>query len=755
VLDHIPIYIESDDIIVGQFASRPGALELTCLWSTWPDAEIDALQAAGFTVNDEDRGEIRRMNDYWRTRSLTARMTSLYDDERLWPYAQLGVVLPPFRSKEEGWGPGGMIGCGFGIHHEISQIIGVFQYEKVLNRGLNAIVAEAEQELASTRLTSAEAIEKSDLLHAIVIANKAVVRFAGRYADLAAELAGNENDPSRRAELENIAAICRRVPGEPARTFHEAMQALWFTVLVLLPAGILSFGRFDQYMYPFYEADKKAGRITDADVLEFLQWLRIKDSQIVITAGQTHRSKYGGFAKWHNWVIGGLRPDGSDATNELSYLALRAAKECPTPPPTLTLRVHDDTPEPLMTAALDLIRTGIGIPAMLSDKSCISFLTRNGIAIDEARDYAVAGCLGVNVPGRSRSVAWPMFVVPLVFQFALNDGIDPRTGRRVGPATGRFEDFATFEAFCAAFKRQLSHFIGLHAEFNNITIFAYGERYPQPIESSLTEGGLQASKNVLGRTLPLENGSVLNPIGMINVADSLTAIRKLVFEDRVVGAKELKAALDSDWSGESGAKLRKLALAAPKYGNDDDGADAMAADLYRFWAEETVKLGTSYGGKQKPASITIGTCNWPGGAQTGATPDGRAAGECLADESLTPMRGRDHAGVAAVLRSAAKVDQEPWQAMSLDLRFHPQALDSDDKLAAASRMIQAYFASGGKHVQFNVVSNDILRAAQREPEKHRDLIVRIGGCSAYFAQLPRPVQDEIISRTEFRQIELP
>ncbi len=752
VLEGIAIFIEPEDLLAGNLASKPGGVELSCLWSTWTEAELDALCQGGFDVAAQDRPRIAAMNDYWRNRSLTSRMTALYDDERLWPYAQLGVVLPAFRSKEEGWGPGGMLGCGYGIHHEISQIIGVFQFERVLNEGVEAIIREAEDELRRTRVLSAEDVDKIDLLRAIIIAYKALLKFAARFASLAAQMAAAETDPARRRELEKMAAACRRVPAKPADSLFEAMQSLWFVVLVLLPSGVLSFGRLDQILYPYYRKDQDNGVAGDAEVLELLQWLRIKDSQIVITAGHTHREKYGGLAKWHNCTIGGQTADGRDATNPLSYLLLEAARDCPTPHPTLTMRVHQGTPDALLIKALELVGTGIGIPAFLSDASCMAYLQAHGVPIEVARGYAVAGCLGVNIPGQSRSIAWPMFVVPKILEFTIDNGIDRRSGLQVGPRTGAFEDFATFAQFFAAFKRQLDHFIELQAEFNNVTIRAYGERFPQPIESALTVGGIGASKNILGRTMPFENGSVLNPIGMVNVADSLVAIRKLVFDDRAVSKQELKNCLDSDWQCPGGDKIRQMALAAPKYGNDDDNADGMLVDLYRAWADKTESLTTTYGGFHKPGAITIGTCNVPGGLQTGATADGRRAGECLADESLTPMRGRDKNGPLALLRSAAKVDQSRWQATSLDLKFSPAALATPAGLGEIARMMRGYFADGGKHIQFNVVSNDRLRAAQAASSEFADLIVRIGGCSAYFTQLPRAVQDEIIHRTEYADL---
>ncbi|MCL5952589.1 MAG: formate C-acetyltransferase [Chloroflexi bacterium] len=752
VLDNIPIFIEDDDMLAGNLASKPGGVELTCLWGTWSPTDLDSLIQDGFSISADERAEIARMNEYWRRRTLTGRMVQLYDNERLWPYAQLGVVLPAFRSKDEGWGPGGMIGCGYGVRHEISQILGIFDFEKVLNQGTRQIIEEAQQELRSTRILSADAVKKVDYLKAVILAHQALIRFAGRFAVLAKEMAAKEQNPERRAELEKMAVTCRWVPANPARTFYEAMQSFWLTLLVLLPSGVLSLGRFDQFMYPFYKRDRAVRRITDDQVLEVLEWLRFKDSQIIVTAGSTHRNKYGGHAKWHNMTIGGQTGDGRDATNELTFLVLEAARDCPTPHHTITLRVHDGMPAELMRKALELVRTGIGMPAFIADQSCIDYLLSHGIPLRDARNYAIAGCLAINVPTQSRTIAHPMFVVPMVFEYALNNGRDPRTGKQVGPETGEFESFDCFEDWMKALQSQLAHFIELQAEFNNITIRAYGELYPQPIESSLMIDGIRAGRDILERTLPLENGSVLNPIGMINVADSMAAIKKLVFEEKKISPRELMVALAANWAGERNQEIHRLCLAAPKYGNDDDYVDDIAHDLYQFWAAKTMTLGTSLGGKQKPASITIGTCQIPGGAATGATPDGRYAGESLADESMAAMRGRDVCGPRAQIKSAAKIDQVLYQSTSLDLKFHPAALANEEGLQKLGDLILTYFRAGGKHIQFNVASNPTLLDAQEHPEQHKNLIVRIGGCSAYFVELTKPVQDEIIKRTEHQHV---
>jgi formate C-acetyltransferase len=500
-------------------------------------------------------------------------------------------------------------------------------------------------------------------------------------------------------------------------------------------------------MYPLYRKDRDGGRITDDDVLELLECLRIKVMQYnFVGGGKLQRAKWAGMARWNNWVIGGVTPDGRDATNELSYLILEAAKELRTPHHTITVRVHDDTPEPLLLKALEVAKTGLGLPAFVGDRSYIDYLTGQGVPLRDARDYALSGCLDVNLPGKSRTHAIGMFIVPKVLEITMNNGVDPRTGRQLGPRTGELAGFASFEELDRAFKTQLAHFMGLAAEEHNILLQAQRELYPDAVHSALMDDAIRVGRDVLDRVMPFENGSALNLVGMVNVADSLAAVRRVVYDEKLATASELKAALDANWQGERHQAIRKLCAAAPKYGNGDAYVDAIAADLYKFWAETTVTFPTAWGGTTKPTGISI-TAHVPGGALTGATPDGRYAGETLADGTISPAQGRDRAGPTAVLRSAMAIDQAPYQATLLNMKFHPSALATTEDLAKLAALIKVYFRSGGKHVQFNIVDKGTLVDAQAAPEKHRDLVVRVAGYSAYFVNLGKPTQDEIISRT--------
>jgi formate C-acetyltransferase len=525
------------------------------------------------------------------------------------------------------------------------------------------------------------------------------------------------------------------------------MQSFWFVFLMISPSPTTAAGRFDQYMYPFYAHDREAGLITDNEVLELLECLRVKDMQLNRISGKMNRKKNAGLAKWHNWTIGGVTKDGKDAANELTYLILEAATHVRTPHHTITLRVHEGTPQALMMKALEVVRLGIGMPAFIGDKSYTEFFTRNGVPLEEAREYVMTGCLDANLPGKSRVSAVGMFVVPLVLDIFRLNGIDPNTGLEVGLKTGDWENFANYDEFYAAFLKQLRYFMELGMEKDNIELLVLREQFPDPFRAALMENGVACGRDTLDRQMTFENGAVCNPVGMINVADSLAVIKQLVYEQKKISMSTLKAALAADWMGYE--DVRKQCLAAPKYGNGDDSVDNIAHDLYDFWVRSADTLPTAYGSMHKCTAISI-TSHQPGGALTSATPDGRHAHEICADGTVSPMQGRDTHGPTAVMRSALKIDQGSYQATLMNMKFHPTALETAGDREKLSAMLRTYFSRGGKHVQFNVVTREMLMAAQEQPESHRNLVVRVAGYSAYFVALNRPMQDELIARTEHR-----
>ena len=743
VLREIPIFIEEDTLIAGSGASKPMGVEIDPEYFIWSQDEIDALKREGFSISPEDERELQELNAGRKSKTLIGCMgEAVAHDERLLTFLRLGIILPPWKSAAEGSG-GGYAQSGLGLGPGF--FLMAVDFPKVLNEGLSSLIEKAEAEIKKLRHAGDDSLARLRYLQAVILMHKAAVDLAGRYADLAARMAEAEARPERKRELQLMVKICRRVPANPARTFREALQSFWFIFLMINPSSTAAAGRFDQYMYPFYKADKAAGRITDNEVLELLECLRIKDIQLNRISGERNRKKNAGLAKWHNWTIGGVTSDGRDASNELTYLLLEAAGETRLPHHTLTLRVHENTPENLMVKALEVVRTGIGMPAFVGDKSYTAYFMRYGIPLEEARDYVLTGCLDANLPGRSRTVAIGMFIVPLVFDIFLHNGVHPGTGIRVGLETGELESFVNYDQFVAAFEKQLRYFMEIAAEKDNLELLIERELFPDPCRSSLMENGIAIGKDLLSRTMPFENGAVLNPVGMINVVDSLAAVKKLVYEDKKVSMGDLKQALDLDWQGCE--QVRKMCLDAPKYGNGDNYVDAIAADLYAFWVATAEELPTAFGSMHKTTAISI-TSHQPGGALTGATPDGRHAHEICADGTVSPMQGRDIYGPTAVMRSALRIGQDPYQATLLNMKFHPSALASDEDLRKLSALIKTYLNHGGKHVQFNVVSREMLLEAQHNPEQYRDLVVRVAGYSAYFIQLNRAIQDEVIARTE-------
>ncbi|NLV50276.1 MAG: hypothetical protein GXY20_06230 [Clostridiales bacterium] len=395
--------------------------------------------------------------------------------------------------------------------------------------------------------------------------------------------------------------------------------------------------------------------------------------------------------------------------------------------------------------AAELVRTGIGMPAFVSDESYINGLVNQGIPIEEARDYALAGCLDLNLPGKSRINALGMFIVPKVLDITMHNGVLAQTGEQLGPATGRMRDFTSFERFMEAFKTQLDYFMSLYNEEHNILIRVAREVFCDVVHSAFTKDGITSGKDMFDRHMYYENASMFNPIGMINVVNSMASVKKLVFEEEKFTMEDLYNAIEANWEGYE--DIKQMCLDAPKFGNNDPGADDIAFELYDFWIKNTARFRTIYGEPPRPTGVSI-TAHAPGGSYTCATPDGRAYGETLCDGVMSPAQGTDHSGPLASLSSAMRIDQTPFNAALLNMKIHPSALRSDADLEKLTAMIKTYLFNGGKHIQFNVVDNKVLEKAQADPKNYQDLIVRVAGYSTYFTLLTTAVQNEIIKRTE-------
>ena len=751
ILDNITIFIEEDDLLCGSGASKPFGMEMQYEYGVWTKDEVEALKSEIYTIDPKDEEELYKLNERFANNALNKNLVdalseSLGMNDRMWPFMKSGVILPPWKDRKGGSG-GGFAMSGYGLGPGFFLVC--VDFEHILKYGAKSIIAEAEECLRNLRYFSEDCIEKQHYWEAVIRVYKAWVRFAGRYADLAEKMAGEEKNEKRKAELLEMARICRKVPYEPAETFPEAMQSFWFTFLMACPSPTTTAGRFDQYMYPYYRHDIDNGTMTDEDVLEYLEIMRCKIMKINRVSGKANRAKNSGMAKWYNWTIGGVDAEGKDVTNELSYLLLESARDTQLPHFTVTVRVHENTPEKLMLKALEVVKTGLGMPAFLSDKSYINFFLAGDMPIEEARDYCATGCVDGNIPAKTRSQVVTFFIIAQAFDVFMHNGFCRYTNEKVGLETGDVTKMETFEEFKAAFYKQFDYLLHMAAERNNVELLAERNLFPDPFRSALMDGGVASGKDMLDRHFDFENGSLLGAVGGVNTGDSLAAIKTLVFDQKKYTMAELLTALDANWEGYE--EMRQDFIKVPKYGNNEDLPDSLVAEVYQFFADTCYSMDTAYGGKVTPNAISI-SAHQPGGMVTGATPDGRKTGEILADASLSPDHGKDHNGPLAVLQSAMKVNQDPYQGTLLNMKFHPSSLKTEEDLKKLGSMVKTYLTHGGKHVQFNVVNREEMVDAKVNPDAHPDLVVRVAGYSAYFTRLSGMVQDEVINRTSFDHV---
>lgn len=749
ILDNITIFIEPEDLLCGSGASKPFGLEMQYEYGVWTKDEVESLKSEIYTISPEDEEELYQLNERFAGNTANSNLVeemgkSLGMNERLWPFMKSGTILPPWKDRKGGSG-GGFAMSGYGLGPGFSLV--AVDYAKILNEGAKGIIEEAKAMLADIHYEEPDIIEKRDFWEGVIIVFEAWVRFANRYADLAEKMAAEEKDSKRAAELLEMARICRKVPYEPAETFREALQSFWFTFLMCCPSPTTSAGRFDQYMYPFYKKDIEEGRITDEEVLELLEILRIKNMKLNRVSGKANRTKNAGMAKWYNWTIGGVDKDGNDATNELSYLLLDAAIDTHVPHHTVTVRVHKGTPKKLMIKALECVRSGVGMPAFVGDESYINFFTNqseeNRLTVEEARDWCCTGCVDGNVQAVTRTQVACFFIIPQAMDIALHNGFCRYTKEMVGKEVGDVTKMATYEEIEAAVFDEIRYLMRMANERINVEMIAERSLFPDVFRSSLMQDGVKVGKDMYNRRFKFENGAVLGAVGAVNAGNGLYAMKKLIFEQKKYTMQQLMDALDADWVGYD--EMRRDFKSQAKYGNNNPEVDAFIARLYDLHADTCLHLPCVYGDSLKPNAISI-SAHQPGGMVTGATPDGRKGGEILADASLSPDHGTDTNGPIAVFQSAMRVNQDPYQGTLMNMKFHPSTMKTTEDLEKLGSMIQTYLTNGGKHVQFNIVDREEMVDAKTHPEDHTELIVRVAGYSAYFTRLTPGIQDEVIER---------
>jgi formate C-acetyltransferase len=604
---------------------------------------------------------------------------------------------------------------------------------------------------AARRHPDRRSAEAQAFYQAALIALQAAGELMGRYADLAGRMAETCADFDRRTELQRIATTCAWLAEGPARDFREALQAVWFLfVLLQIESNASSFspGRFDQYMWPYLEADLAAGRLTLPAVQELLELLWLKFNEVVLLRSSQSARYFAGFPIGFNIVLGGQTAAGHDATNLLSMMCLRAQADLGLTQPNLSIRVHHNSPDEFLRAASFVISKGSGMPQVFNDEVIIPGQLNRGIAAEDAINYAVVGCVELSTPGKA--LGWSdaaMFNMTRVLELTLFGGQDPHTGEQIGLETPRLDAMTSFDDLEAAYDGQMAHFVELMVAGCNLVDSIHAEVYPSPFLSLVVQDCIDRGLDVTAGGAHY-NFSGVQGVQIANVVDSLTALRQAVFDERWLSGAEMLAALRADFAGHEVLRQR-LIHRVPKYGNDDDRVDQYA----RRWGNRYCRLVEQYptlrGGIYQPGFYTV-SAHVPMGANVGATPDGRHAGTPLADGGLSPTAGRDLRGATAVLNSVSKIDLKlASNGTLLNMKFLPSFFSGPAALAKFALLLRGFCNLRIPHVQFNVVSAETLRRAQACPEEYRSLVVRVAGYSAYFAELDRELQDEIIRRTEF------
>ena len=739
VLKEMSIGIEDGELIVGRTTSkrRGGALLPEVQWK-WYMKEIDTISTRDFErfapLTEEKKAKMKEFLPYWEGKSLYEKFHAMVPENALKLNHKIQVT--------------GFY-CGNNMHLGHMSV----DYEKVVTKGLNNIKKQVREELGKLNLADLEDFKKFQFLRAVNITLEAAISFARRYAELATNLAERETDIQRKAELEKIAETCKWIPANPARSFYEALQSLWFTYVVLMVEGWgygIGFGRPDQYLYPFYKKDIEEGKITKEEACELIALVLIKINGSVLPQGSEVVRSYGGFPLTANITLGGLTKDGRDAVNELSYLFLDAEEDVRLNAEDLIIRVHKNTPDAFLLRACEVAKLLRGKLKFVSDETTIQQLLADGKPVEYARNYSITGCNSPTVPAYSLDIPGGQFNLPLMLELALNNGGSRLTGEQIGPKTGDQRKFKSYDEVWNAYKKQVEALIPVALLFKNVDKKLYAEFCPTPFQSALFHGCIERGLDITkGGTAPCISFATALA-GAPNIGDSLAAIKKAVFEDKKITMDRLIDALDKNFEGEE--EILHILESAPKFGNDDDYVDSIVNEALVHANNEVTKQ-KGIAGAISSSNCGVATANVPLGYVVGALPDGRSAGQPLSEGGISPYQGRNVSGPSATMRSVAKVDHVKLTGGTvLNMRFNPDVLKDEPKMRKFASLIRTFLETGGHLVQFNIVSTDTLRDAQRYPEKYRDLLVRVATYSAYFVELSPELQNDIIARVEFQEV---
>ena len=728
------LYIDRN-IFAGTFTKyKYGAYPIVEIGVRWLERTGEvSLPRGKVLLGPEEREWIDKAIGYWKGKSNADRTKEIMNE-----YSGIDVSL--------------LQKYGLGTEYTLSGFIdGVPDYSWVLNKGLSAIIAEIEEEKTHLDIGDSKDFDKWHFLTGASLCLEGMINLAHRYAALARAMLSSETDPQRKRDLEIIAETCDRVPANPARSFHEALQSVWFVILGAWMENPMVLvcppSRLTQYTYPFYKSDMAIGKLSDPEAIELLQFFFLKLNGLGMIL-PPHGFAYSQSRLGLHLTIGGLTASGEDATNELDWLVLEAQRQIQLPEPLVDLLYHDKLSEEFLIKCVDLIKTGVGQPAFHSVTKAIErHLHHIEIPLEEARNVSIIGCVQSNVPGYS-AIPWEVFLnIAKMFELALHDGKDPLSGLQLGPPTGNFDDFQSYEEFYEAVTKQIEYAICLARQSIRVA-WNVNRDFPVPFVSALTHDCITKGQDLAEGGARYHTGNACSLVGVIDVANSLAAIRKLIFEENRTTKEQLKAAISANF--ETYDDIQRLCLDAPKFGNDDQTVDSIARNVYETCWDAHQRFSDYLGRPTKPEAYSV-TTHFSMGRFTGALPSGRKAFTPLTDASVSATPGTDKNGPTALIRSAARViDTVKFGSNHFNMKFHPSALKDAAGVRKFLSLIKTYMDLGGYHIQFNCVSSDVLREAQLHPEQYRDLVVRVAGFSAFFIHLDRAVQDEVIKRTELR-----
>jgi formate C-acetyltransferase len=725
------IWIGEDELIVGERGPLPKAVptfpELTC-HSVDDLKTLGARQRTRYRTDDAAIAAYQReVIPYWRGRSMRDRLFEHVPAH--WRDAYQAGVFTEFMEQRA---PG---------HTALDGAI----YQKGM---LDYQADIATQRACLDLVPDPEALRKDDELRAMDIACDAAIRFAERHAELAENLARNEPDARRRVELLDIARVCRRVPAQAPRDFWEALQMYWFvhlgTITELNGWDAMNPGHLDQHLRAFYQKGLADGSLDRERAKELLSclWIKFNNHPAPPKVGVTAEES-GTYNDFTNINLGGLTREGEDAVSELSYLMLEVVDEVHLLQPQCNMQISARTPDAFLKAGCRVIRKGFGYPSVFNADMVVAEQVRSGKAVEDAREGGNSGCIETGAFGKEAYLLTGYFNTPKVLELALHDGVDPASGKRLGPATGDPRGFASFEDLYRAFETQLRHFVDVKVEVNGYVESLFASDYPAPFLSVVIRDCIQKGRDYYDGG-PRYNTTYIQCCGIGTATDSLSAIKTHVFDCHTIRMDDLVAALDADFEGQE--PLRQwLQNKTPRFGNDDDRADALMQRIYSSLFQAIDGRPNGRGGRYHLNMLST-TCHVYFGTKVGATPEGRHAGLPISD-GTSPAQGADRHGPTAVCRSLGKMDQVKSGGTLLNQRFLPGVLEGEAGLDALAALVRGYFRLGGHHIQFNVVGTDTLRDAQAHPDRYRDLLVRVAGYSDYFVDIGRDLQDEIISRT--------